>query len=135
MKTRIVSPNSPGCQRVLAVLRAADEPIDGHMIAELACVAFNTFQNTIRHALMSAEPPLIHIAEWRHNTRGPFMPAYRIGPLVGRAPRKPQKIDQLERARNWKQRSGYNDLRKAQRRIARMQSAPSALAAQLGVAR
>lgn len=124
---RIVSTDSPSMQRVLRVLVAADEPIDGHQIADLACIAFNTFQNGYRHLLMGESK--IHIAGWRHNSRGPFVPLYRAGPGV--APPKPEKIDQLARSRNWKHRTGYNEARKAQRRLARPKD--QVLAALLGL--
>ena len=77
--------------------------------------------------LLRAE--LIHVAAWRHNTRGPFVPLYMAGP--GKEAPKPEKIDQLARARKWKERTGYNEFRKAQRRLARPRD--TALAALLNI--
>lgn len=132
MKRRYeITTNSPACLRCLAVLRNAEEALSGHEIAKLAHIAFNTWQNTIRGVLGDAG--LVHVAEWRHNHRGPFVPAYRIGKLVGKAPVKPQKIDQLARSRNWKVRSGYNEIRKAERKMAKVAQAPSVMAALLGI--
>lgn len=113
-----VSLDSPGMRRVVAVLEASEKPLNGHQIAAAAHVAFNTFQNQYRHLLVAAGK--IHLSGYAHNTRGPFVPLYRAGHApVGLQVRKPRKIDQLARARNWKVRSGYNEARKAERRLRR----------------
>lgn len=124
---RIVSFASPGMRRVMAVMAEANEPLDGRQIADSACIAHDTFRNTYRHLLLHAE--MIHVAAWRHNTRGPFVPLYMAGP--GKEAPKPEKIDQLARARAWKERTGYNAARKAERRL---KNPPDrALAALLGI--
>lgn len=113
--------------RVRRVCEEATEPLDGHEIADRAHISFNTFQNSYRHLLLGEEK--IHIAGWRHNVRGPFIPLYLGGP--GKTPKKPEKIDALARARAWKHRTGYNEARKAHRRLARPKD--QMLAALLGL--
>lgn len=131
MKKRYqVSADSPSMRRIVAVLSSCDEALTGREIAERAHVSFKYFQNQARHILIAAEA--IHLADLRHNTRGPFVPAYRAGPEPeGLIVRKPAKIDQLERARTWKVRSGYNEARKAERRLRRPPD--RALAALIGI--
>ena len=126
---RIVSTDSPGMRRIVEAVSGSVEPLDGHQIAARAHVAFNTFQNQYRHMLLSAG--LIHVAGWKHNTRGPFVPVYGVGPSAKTTPVKPQKIDHRARSRNWKDRTGYNEARKAHRRLARPPD--MALAALLGL--
>lgn len=124
--SRIVSVDSPAMLRILKVLSEAIEPMDGWDIAKAAFVAPNTWSNSYRHLLIHSG--LIHISAWKHNTRGPFVPLYSIG--AGEEAPKPEKIDQLARARNWKHRTGYNEFRKAQRRLA---NPGYALAALMGI--
>lgn len=126
---RIVSVDSPGMLRVRRVLDEATEPLDGHTIAERAHVAFLTFTNTYRHLLLRAN--LMHISGWRRNTRGPFVPLYSKGSLVGEEPARPEKIESKVRARAWKARTGYYEAEKAKRRLAKPPD--YALAALLGL--
>lgn len=114
---RIVSCESPGMLRVRKVIAQSRELLDGHTIAERAHVSFTTFANTYRHLLIRAN--LIHVAGWRNNFRGPFLPLYGHGPLVGDPPPLPQKVDLKQRAKEWKERTGYLEAKKAQRRFAR----------------
>ena len=77
---------------------------------------------------------LIYQSGWRHNRRGPFVPVYRYGPAPDKYyARKPEKLNQLERSRKWKEKSGYNEFRKAERRIAK--PADPVLAALMGMGR
>ncbi|MDE2440164.1 MAG: hypothetical protein KGP14_03995 [Betaproteobacteria bacterium] len=127
---RPVSSDSPGMRRVVAVLEAAEAPLNGHQIAERAHIAFNTFQNQYRQVL--ATEGKIHLAGYEHNTRGPFMPTYRAGPApAGFVPRKPRKITSSARSKDWKLRTGYNEARKAERR--RCRPPDRALAALMGI--
>ncbi len=126
---RIVSFESPGMRRVLRILGEATEPMDGRTIADKACIAFLTFTNTYRHLLLRAN--LMHISGWKHNTRGPFVPLYSKGPLVGDIPEKPKNIESKVRARAWKERTGYYEAEKAKRRLARPPD--PALAALMGL--
>lgn len=114
---RQVSTDSPSMRRIVRVISVAAEPLDGYKIADLAHVAFNTFQNQYRHMLVAAG--LVHVAGWKHNTRGPFVPLYAAGPLVGDPPALPKKIDASTRSKAWKERTGYNERYKAQRRLER----------------
>ena len=110
---RIVSVTSPGMKRVRMVIAESPVPIDGHTIAKRAHVSFLTWANTYRHLLIRAG--LVHVAGWRHNTRGPFVPLFGSGP--GTQAERPEKIDSRARARDWKDRTGYNEARKAERRL------------------
>jgi len=114
---RIVSVESPGMRRVRRVLSEAEKPISGHEIARLAHISYLTFMNSYRHLLIQSA--LIHVAAWENNTRGPFVPLYAAGPLVGDPPPLPQKIDASTRSKAWKERTGYNERCKAQRRLER----------------
>ena len=115
---RVVSFNSPGMRRILNVLQDSAEPLDGRQIADQAHISFRTFQNGYRHALIRAG--LMHIAEFRNNpVRGPFVPAYRAGPGPKKAPAKPPKITSASRSQRWKFETGYNEKRKADRRLVR----------------
>lgn len=125
---RIVSTDSPGMRRVLQVIRKAAEPIDGRAIAEAAHISFKTFANTYRHLLIRAD--LIHVAGWRNNWRGPFVPLYLAGPAVAIAV-PPPKVDHKIATRAWKERTGYYEAEKAKRRLARPPD--PALAAMLGL--
>lgn len=126
---KVVSVESPGMLRVRKVIAQSREPLDGRTIAERAHVSFTTFANTYRHLLIRAG--LIHIAGWRNNFRGPFVPMYAHGPLIGDPPPLPHKIDQLQRSRDWKRRTGYSEAEKAKRRLARPPD--TALAALMGL--
>jgi hypothetical protein len=129
---RQVSTESPGMRRVVAALEASAVPLNGHLIAAAAHVAFNTFQNQYRHILEAAKKIYLH--SYDNNVRGPFVPLYMAGPApAGHRVRKPKKLDQLARARNWKERSGYNAARKAARRLRRPPD--RVLAALMGMAR
>lgn len=113
---RIVSTDSPGMRRVMQVIQKSAEPIDGRSIAEAAHVSFKTFANTYRHLLIRAE--MIHIAGWRNNWRGPFIPLYLPGPALAVAV-PPPKLDHKIATRAWKERTGYYEAEKAKRRLAR----------------
>lgn len=125
---RIVSTDSPGMRRVLQVIRKAAEPIDGRAIAEAAHISFKTFANTYRHLLIRAD--MIHVAGWRNNWRGPFVPLYLAGPAVAIAV-PPPKVDHKIATRAWKERTGYYEAEKAKRRLSRPPD--PALAALLGL--
>lgn len=126
---RIVSVESPGMLRVRKVIEDAKEPIDGKTVAKLAHVSFNTFAHTYRHLLVRAG--LIHIAGWRNNFRGPFVPLYLSGPLIGDPPQLPPKLDHKIAVRAWKARTGYYEAEKSKRRLARPPD--TALAALMGL--
>ena len=116
-KRYTVSINSPSMLRIIKVVDAATEPMDGRQIAKLAHVAFNTFANQYRHLLLGAG--LIHLAAWKRNYRGPFVPAYLSGarPEGMPEPIKPEKITSQARSQKWKKDTGYNEDRKARRRM------------------
>jgi len=116
MTRQLPTSNSPSMRRILAVL-AKESSLDGHQIAERAHCTFTYFENQCRHVLMAEG--LIHISAYRNNHHGPFVPVYSLGPLVGDPPKKPKKLDQLARSRDWKFRTGYNEARKAARRLSR----------------
>lgn len=112
MSRREVSVSSPSMQRILRALQQTDEQLDAREIAKRAFVSFNTFEN-YKYMLMDAG--LIFIAGWRHRKSGSPAPLFRAG--CGETAPRPEKLDQLARARNWKQRTGYHDAEKAKRRL------------------
>lgn len=117
MKNRnFPSKNSPTMRRIVDVV-SQTPGLDGRQIAEAACCTFNYFMNQGRWVLIDAGE--IHISGYRNNSRGPFVPLYDIGPAKGEPPAKPEKIDQLARARAWKVLSGYYEAEKAKRRLRR----------------
>lgn len=126
-----VTLGSPGMLRIIRVVDAATEPMDGRQIAKLAHVSFLTFANQYRHVLLDAG--LIHLAAWKRNYRGPYVPAYMLGtrPAGVPEPVKPEKITSVERSQKWKKETGYNEARKANRRLVRPPD--FALAALLGL--
>ncbi len=114
--SRIVSVESPGMLRVRKVINEAKEPLDGRAIAKAAHVSFTTFSATYRHLLIRAG--LIHVATWRNNWRGPFVPLYAAGPQISE-PVPIEKIDHKIATREWKERTGYYEAEKAKRRMAK----------------
>lgn len=125
---RIVSVESPGMRRVRAVLEAATGPMDAISISEAAHVSVNTFRNTYRRLLIRAG--LIHIAGYLHGRQGRQRPTYLAGPQIGDPP-IPPILDHRAATRDWRERTGYNEARKAHRRLARPPDI--ALAALLGL--
>lgn len=122
-----VSLKSAGILRILDVLRTAAEPLHGDTIADRAFVSRRTFSNCYYKVLLDAKE--IHVSQWVRNVRGPYMPLYSIGP--GPSAPKPEPISDAEVSRRWKERSGYNEMRKARLRLARPVDAT--LAALLGI--
>jgi len=115
--TRKVSTQSQGVLRVLAVLRVAREPMHGDTIADRAYISRRTFSNSYYRVLLDAK--LIHVAEWLRNVRGPYIPLYAYG--KGPSVPKPQPKTNAEVSRNWKERTGYHEMRKAKTRLMRLQ--------------
>ncbi len=127
-----VRATSPAMRRVLFVFELHG-PLDGREVEALAHVSFNYFQNQCRHVLEKAQA--IHLVGYRHNKTGPFVPVYAPGPAMGPAPAKPEPLDQLARARKWKERTGYYAAEKAKRRLANPRRIDPALAALMGIER
>lgn len=125
---RRTSTTSPGMQRIIAALQKGG-PMSDEKLCELACVGINTFRCDYRRTLI--EEKLIHVCEYRRNVQGPYVPIYAAGERVGPAPRKPTPLTQAQRCRNWRVSSGYDEARKAGRRLAKPELADPVLAALL----
>ena len=125
--TQRVSLKSVGIQRCLDALRTATEPLHGDTIADRAFIGRRTFCNSYYRVLLDAKE--IHVAQWVRNIRGPYIPLYSIGP--GPSVQKPKALTDAQVARKWKERTGYEAMRKAQRRAVR--PADTALAALMGI--
>lgn len=125
--THRVSLNSVGIRRCLDVLRVATEPLHGDTIADRAFIGRRTFCNGYYRVLLDAKQ--IHVAQWLRNVSGPYIPLYSIGP--GPSVQKPKALTDAQVARRWKERTGYEAMRKAQRRVAR--PTDTALAALMGI--
>lgn len=126
--THRVSLNSVGIRRCLDVLRVATEPLHGDTIADRAFIGRRTFCNGYYRVLLDAKE--IHVAQWLRNVSGPYIPLYSVGP--GPSVQKPKRLTDAQVSRRWKERTGYDAMRNAQRRLAR--PADSALTALLGIA-
>lgn len=122
-----VSLDSPGMRRIRETLRYARAPLDGETIAKRAYVGVRTFTNSYQQQLLEAE--LIHIAGWRRNVRGPFIPLFAFGP--GEPAPKPPKLTEAEVCKRWKERTGYDELRKLNRKL--MRPTDALLAALMGL--
>lgn len=133
MSSRVVSVESPGMRRVREVLGAATAPLDAKTIATLACVSVKTFNRTYRQLLLRADPPLMHVAAYRRREKGSgtHIPLYASGPRKCKPPKKPDPIPPVIAQRVWRNRTGYYETIKAQRRLARPPD--PALAALLGL--
>jgi hypothetical protein len=119
---------TPAMFRIVAAL-CDHGPMTKHEIARRAFVAAVTFKNACKPVLVANG--MIHQSGWRRYQYG-FEPVYSAG--IGETPPRPDaKRDQGERCREWKQRTGYNEARKASRRLRRPQD--RALAALLGMQR
>ena len=128
MKKQAVSLNSVGIRRCLDVLRTATEPLHGDTIADRAFISRRTFCNSYYKVLLDAKQ--IHVAQWLRNVSGPYIPLYSAGP--GPSVQKPKALTDAKVSKRWKEKTGYEVMRKAQRRLAR--PADTALTALLGIA-
>lgn len=122
-----VSLKSVGIRRVLDVLRTANEPLHGDAIADRAFISRRTFCNCYYKVLLDAKE--IHVAQWLRNVSGPYIPLYAIG--SGPSVPKPRKLSNAEISRRWKDKTGYDEMRKAQARLVR--PVDTTLAALLGI--
>ncbi|MRR49345.1 MAG: hypothetical protein EG825_00270 [Rhodocyclaceae bacterium] len=120
------SADSPSMLRIVAALEKHG-PMDKYGIADKAFVTALYFQNQCRYILKDAGR--IHVHGWIHNISGQPRPVYAAGP--GEDAPRPGNLDQLARARKWKERTGYHDLQKSNRRLARLSASP--LCAVLGM--
>lgn len=112
-----VSLDSPSMTRIRAALAKAREPIDGKTLSARAFVGERTFSASYQQILISEG--LMHVAEYRRNVRGPAVPLFFRGPQVGAAPTKPEPLPEAEVCRRWKERTGYDERRKLDRKLAR----------------
>lgn len=112
-----VSLDSPGMLRIRKVISHAREPLDGEEIARRAHVGVRTFSASYQQILL--DEGLMHIADYRRNTRGPFIPLFAHGPLVGEPAKKPAKLTEAEICKRWKEKTGYDERRKLDRKLIR----------------
>lgn len=114
-------------RRIRETLRYARAPLDGETIASRAYVGVRTFTNSYQQLLIEAG--LIHIAAWRRSARGPFTPLFSFGP--GEQAKKPPRLTDAEVSKRWKEKTGYDELRKLNRKL--MRPADAMLAALMGL--
>lgn len=110
-----VSLDSPAMRRIKETLSHARKPLDGETIARRSYVGVRTFGNGYQQLLIEAG--LIHVAEWRRSARGPFTPLFSFGP--GEPAPKPPRLTDAEVSKRWKEKTGYDELRKLGRQLAR----------------
>lgn len=127
--TRRTSTQSPGMQRIVAALQKGGQMTD-EALCDLACVGINTFRCDYRAALIAEE--LIHVCDYKRNVQGPYVPIYAAGKRIGPAPRKPRPLTPTQRCKRWRDKTGYDEARKAGRRLARPELADPLLAALMG---
>lgn len=103
---------SLGIRRVRAVLsETAKSPAE---IAKAAHVSEHTFANHYKEKLLADGD--MHVGDWRWHGYG-WSPLYVAGP--GEAKRKPRAGTAAEASKAWRERTGYAEYRKAQRRLAK----------------
>lgn len=112
-----VSLDSPGMQRIRAVLAKLRGPVDGETISKRSCVGERTFSASYQQILIAEG--LMHVADYRRNVRGPAVPLFFRGPLIGAPAKKPEPLSDAEVSRRWKERAGYNELRNLNRKLVR----------------
>lgn len=108
--------DTPAMRRVLAVIEA-NPGLDGYVIAERAHVSYFTFKNHCRPKLIAAKK--IHISGWLFNPHGWPSAEFTLG--EGKEAKRPitARERHSERMREWRERTAYNELRKALRRLAK----------------
>ena len=112
MSIRRVTVDSPGMQRVLKVLRERG-PMDEKTLAPLAYVSPRTLHN---YAIQLHHGRHIYAHAWRYNRQGSQSAIWAIGPGED-APKLPPS-DKVARNRDWRQRTGYWEAKKADKRLA-----------------
>lgn len=110
-----VSLESPGMRRIRNVISHAREPIDAEEIAKRAHVGIRTFSASYQQILIAED--VMHVAAWRRNVRGPFIPLFAYGP--GKPAKKPERLTEAQICKAWKERTGYDERRKLDRKLAR----------------
>ena len=118
--------DSPGLRRVRDVLAKATGPLSAQDIAALAHVSSWTFNNHYKAGLLREKA--MHVAGWERYGYG-WMPQYAKG--IGVTPKKPKAPHPRVSTKLWRDRTGYNEARKSQRRMARPRD--PILAALLGI--
>lgn len=104
-------------RRIRAVISHAREPIDAEEIARRAHVGVRTFSASYQQILIAEG--MMHIAGYRRNARGPFIPLFAFGPLIGEPAKKPERLTEAQICKAWKERTGYDERRKLDRKLAR----------------
>lgn len=103
---------SLGIRRVRAVL--SETPRSPADIAKAAFVSEHTFTNHYKAKLLADGD--MHIGDWRWHGYG-WAPLYVAGP--GEAKVKPRAGSAAAASKAWRERTGYGEFRKAQRRLAK----------------
>lgn len=128
--SRPVSIDTPIMRRIIALMAGVTQPVDDEYIAKHAFVGRRTFGCNYRTVLIAAGK--IHVAEYRRVRTGPFTAFYLPGPAPeGFVPPRPENAKTVETQRAWRERSGYYEKIKAERRLRRPPE--PAMAALLGL--
>lgn len=131
MPTHYAATDSPGMKRIVAAL-VKFGPMNDIQLAEKACLGVRSFRSSYRVPMLNAQ--LAHVCEWRRRegTGGLPEPVYKAGPQVGRKAKRPVPLTQSECHRRWREKTGYNEFKAAQKRIAKPKIADPVLAALMG---
>jgi len=120
---------SPSARRCLTLIEATPG-LDGHAISARAHVTYNSFKNHIRPLLISEK--LVHIGGWNVNAKGWPWALYYPGDGE-QAPYPPNaRARQAERLKEWKDRTGYDARKRADRRASNVKMVDPVLAALMG---
>lgn len=90
---------SPGCLRIVALLRESPSPMSIVEIVEQAHVAEVYGGHLIRLLL---EAKRVHVADWRRRESGHLDALYRAGDGVGKP--RPRRLSQAEKCHRYRQR-------------------------------
>lgn len=121
MPRRKTGPDSPSMKRIVAVLEEHG-PMGVDEIAELANISAKTLRSS-GYMKTLEEAGRVHVFKYERSQGGPARPIYR----AGHDTRKqgvwpPRRLTAAEKARRWKEKTGYAEARKERRRAASMGS-------------
>lgn len=100
-KISALTRQAPGMLRLLKSIETHG-PIDYRRAARMAELSVNTVKTSGYLKALIAQRK-IHIAEWRHNRRGPMCPLYEAGP--GKNALRPEVPSHAERLRTYRRRN------------------------------
>ena len=95
---------TPVQRRIMLALDTIGD-MDAHDLAEAACCSFKTLTGG-QYLKRMVEDGLIRVAKYQRATRsGPAVPIYSVTP--GPNAKRPRPYTDAEKAKRWKQRTGY----------------------------